>query len=87
MLKASESVEYMTSKLVAGVFNKDGKKVKTITGTTNINGYFWKQFNKYCNDKGYTQRIENSQYIGNLAWSNGADTLEFIWETVKTNIY
>ena len=57
------------------------KKVKTITGTTNSNGYFWNQFNKYCKEKGYTIRIENNKYTGGLVWQNKeGNVLEFKWE-------
>jgi hypothetical protein len=59
--------------------NTEGKKIKTITGTTNTNGYFYKQYNKYCNDKGYIQKIESAEYTGSMAWSNGSDILKFEW--------
>ncbi|MDD4779230.1 MAG: hypothetical protein PHT02_01310 [Tissierellia bacterium] len=63
----------------AVIVNQDGKHHKTITGTTNTNGYFYKQYNKYCNDKGYTQKIESSECTGSMAWSNGSDILIFNW--------
>lgn len=69
----------MKNKMIAIVINSKGKKVKTISGTTNLNGYFYNTFNKYCKEKGYNQLLQDSKYTGGCAWSNGNDILEFIW--------
>jgi len=61
------------------IVNSQNVKVKTITGTTNNNGYFWKIYNNYCNSKGYTTKIVDARYAGGLAWSNGIDVLQFKW--------
>ncbi len=63
------------------ITNSAGKKVKTISGSTNINGYFWVQFNKYCKEKGYNKEIESTQYHGGMAWGNKdqTDILQLIW--------
>ncbi|WP_252241621.1 hypothetical protein [Clostridium sp. ZBS18] len=59
----------MIKKLQSIIINNEGKKVKTITGTTNINGYFWDKFNKYCKSKGYTELIQGD-FEGGMAWRN-----------------
>jgi len=73
-------------KLKAIVYSQQKeKKVKTVSGNSNLNGYFWKQFNEYCKGKGYTKIIENNQYVGNVAWMHPEtkDILEFIWDSNK----
>jgi hypothetical protein len=67
-------------KLQAIIVNNKGKKVKTITGTTNTNGYFWNQFNKYAKNKGYTKMITGNDYTVNVAWVNDKnEILKFEW--------
>jgi hypothetical protein len=64
----------MDKKLQAIIVNDEGKKVKTISGTTNNNGYFWNQFNKYCKSKGYTEMVQGS-FTGGVAWKNTDDKI------------
>ena len=57
----------------------NGTHVRKIVRTTTFMNSTWDKFNRYAEDRGFTEAVQDGKYLGALAWRNAqGDTMELV---------